>query len=194
MIIASVSSGNRFELIDGNGRFVDSFGSFPKIVSTDCQNNAVFQSTMAVDLKQHILVSAYLSMDYIEVYKDTTLIHRLRGPEIDKIKVNIHRLSSGTMYSLSPLKKAFYSINIGNNIFFVGRNGTMIKKEEDYSRGLSSIFSFDFNGIPLTRYVLDRELVSFDIDYDSETLYGVTCSDNNSIVRYKEGFNTSLTP
>jgi hypothetical protein len=188
--MASPSSGNRFEQYDTKGTFLNNFGTFPSdgIKNYKDANNALFQSDIAIAPDGNHFVSAYKTIDYIDIYLSGKLKKRLRGPEFISGTIKSIEAGGGVMFSFSPNYFAFKEVVAGADGFWVGFIGKEIRPGEiptpDMNK-ISMIFHFDWNGGLVDTYVLDHPVDSFTIDLQTSTMYCISNSEEPRILVYK---------
>lgn len=189
--LASASSGERFSRYDDKGNYLDSFGTFPSegIKNYKDANNGIFQSDISLSPDGVYMVSAYKTIDYIDIYCDKVLKERLRGPKMYTGTINSIEVSEGRfMYSLFPMNFACKGVIADDSGFWVGFIGKELKKGEiptpDMNQ-VSEIFHLDWNGNVLETYELETPVDAFTIDHETATMYCVINSPEPHIVMYK---------
>lgn len=180
LTVASGTSHNRMEVLDGAGIVVDTLGCFPDLgFDAMAYNNALFLSKIAVSRDDGHIVLANMSVDIVDIYDgEGKLSCRLLGP--DHIFPEYERRDFGGgayMFLFNPDKISYTAAAATDAGFYLGRVGVVVKGEEDLSRAINSIYFFSWSGEPETRYVLDEELTTFAVDEKNGIIYGVTNSD-----------------
>lgn len=187
LTVASASSRNTMELLDGKGAVVDTLGSFPDLgFEKDAYSTSLLQSAIAVSPDKKHIALVNLPVDYMDIYDaDGNLSARLRGPDLDEYSYKVSDMGIGKMYSFKPMKAAYMGVAATNKGFYAGRVGVWRETREDFAKGISSVYFFDWSGKPKIRYVLDTELVTFTVDAEGRILYGLRNTDSGTeLVRF----------
>ncbi len=185
LILSSAYSGNRMNLIDKAGTVIDTVGNFPVLGITggDMINNSVMQSDLCVSKDGDRIVSAYKTIDYIDIYDDEfNIVRRLRGP--DYFEINIERQSVGNGYRTvqDPVCFTYNNIAETEDGFAVGYSGAVVKNDEILSDGFDTIYTFTWDGEPEKVYKLDFRITAFDIDRESGIAYCITSEEVPGVV------------
>lgn len=173
----SASSKHRFHLWNRNVEIKDTIGTFPSdgIDSDVLPDNGLFQSVLAVSPNGKCLATAYIGIDYIDVYDDLGLCARIRGPECFDVSSKTKIVSDGHAFSfLRPDITAYTCIVGTESCFYVGYVGLKMSRNtipDSDGFKIKTIFSFSWSGMPMKAYILDKPVDSFCVDEKSGTLY-----------------------
>ena len=179
-------TGNRLDLRNPSGETLETFGTFPKLKNSPKlpPDNALFQSDITVSPdSRHIAVMCF-DFEYVDIYDSSlNLTHRLSGPEGYEQEATLRNDSGYSAYVVNPGKAIFSNIVSDDNQLAVGYIG---QKDGDtgYNR-ISTILVFDWDGNPLKSYNLDMDLMSFDIDWENDILYGLVADDEPYILKWQ---------
>ncbi len=174
LALASASSDNRMILLDEKGTVSDTVGSFPDFPDMMGRkpNNALLQSDLYLSPDRRHLAVVCRSIDCIDIYDgDAKLKRRLRGPLGAEVSFREASNNGLTRYFQEPDYLMFDHVAANDRKMLVGFVGVRIEKREDFDRYIQSIYAFDWNGKPLTKYALDKEILSFDVDWEHGKLY-----------------------
>ena len=182
LTVASGTSHNRMEVLDGTGMVVDTLGSFPDLgFDAMAYNNALFLSKIAVSRDDGHIVLANMSVDIVDIYDgEGKLACRLLGPDHTLPEYERRDLGGAYMFLFNPDKISYTAAAATDTGFYLGRVGVVVKGKEDLLRAINSLYFFSWSGVPETRYVLDEELTTFAVDEKNGIIYGVTNSDGIS--------------
>lgn len=187
--LASASSEDRFHIWDKHLNVIDTLGTFPSqgINAEGSLHNGVLQSDIGV--YSNYVICAYKGVDYIDIYKDLTLVRRLRGPELDDVSIKIKEYPNGMVATyLTPDKITYSKIVTNDDGFWVGYNGCVIEEKEIPTSDdlkIKKIFHFKWDGTPCESYILDNPISDFTIDHTTNTLYGLTDNPEPILISYK---------
>lgn len=136
--------------------------------------------------KKDKLALCYCMTDLIEIYEQNgTLIKRLQGPDhFFSYFKEVHR---GKVVTSSPdaerLRDAYFSpCNMGDSFGVLYNGGKPMDKS--YSFLCKELFSFSWNGVPQTRYLLSEGIFAWDVDTKHRKIYGISNSPEYHIVEY----------
>ena len=182
-------SGNRLDIRRYSGETIDTVGSFPILKDSPdiVPANALFQSDICAspDFKHVVVVCK--SFEYIDVYDDDFhLVTRLSGPERCRESAKIVETSAGSRrYVQTPAYNIHHEVVSDNQQFMVGYIGRLVDSEEAADAMINTILSFSWSGKPLNAYKFDVEILSFDMDWDTERLYCLVKDEKPYIVSWK---------
>jgi hypothetical protein len=148
--------------------------------------NDIFSSYMDVrpDKKKVVLAGRYL--DCIEIYNsDGSLTKLLKGPEKD-FHFQYNRSKSyarGAVVKSPESRRAYTCVRCTNDRIYALYSGKQKMDESDYSTS-NIIYTFDWEGNLLKKYVLDCLILDFDVDTSTQTIYAVQYLDSY-IVSFK---------
>jgi hypothetical protein len=137
--------------------------------------NDMFSTKMDMkpDKTQVVLAGRYL--DCIEIYNiDGTLTKLLKGPETGfHFKYNQEQsLNRGALIKSRESKRAYIGLKTTNKGIYALYSG----KEKQDTSGYSCsniIYSFDWEGNPLKKYILDCQIIAFDIDETGGEIFAI---------------------
>ena len=132
------------------------------------------------------LALCYCMTDLIEIYRQNgTLIKRLQGP--DHFFTYFKEVHRGKVVTSSPdterLRDAYFSPGNMGDSFGVLYNGNK-PMDKSYSFLCKELFSFSWEGVPQTRYLLSEGIFVWDIDTKHCKIYGISNSPEYHIVEY----------
>ena len=174
--LSSGSSGTRMNILSETGSPVDTVGSFPTegISGISNINNAVLQSDISVSPDLRHIVTAFRSIDYIDIYgEDFALQRRLRGPEQMDIELKSEKAGpGGYRFTQEPKFVAYDNVVSDAEGFYAGYYGIeMPRPGARREQGFRTILSFDWAGHPGAAYMFDTPVISFDVDRLSGEMY-----------------------
>jgi hypothetical protein len=155
--------------------------SYPSFLLSD-----VFSSNMDVrpDKKKVVLAGRYL--DCIEIYdSDGSLTKLLKGPEENfNFQYNRDRsYARGAVVKSPESQRAYICVRCTNDRIYALYSGKKRMDESNYSTS-NLIYTFDWEGNLLKKYVLDCLIGSFDVDTSTQTIYAIQDLDSY-IVSFK---------
>jgi hypothetical protein len=148
--------------------------------------NDIFSSHIDVrpDKRKVVLAGRYL--DCIEIYdSDGSLTKLLKGPEKD-FHFHYNRSRSyarGTVIKSPESRRAYICLRCTSDRIYALYSGKQRMDESDYSTS-NLIYTFDWQGKLLKKYVLDCLISEFDVDTSTQTIYAVQDIDSY-IVSFK---------
>lgn len=171
---------------DPQGNFLFSSGSYP-LKSKEYEPFellSVFVSGITLSNDEDKVLLNYYFTDYIDVFdKDGNLEKRIKGP--DNFEAEFQGRTVGEGRSVVPTKKARrgYASNAKmNDSTLVLYNGNLVK-DSDYHA--DKLFLFDKAFQPQTLFTLSQPIFTFDIDWATGTLYGLSHKDEKNLIKYK---------
>ena len=178
-------SDGRLVRISDNYSAMDTLGRFPDIVkdNRDKVSNTIFQSMLGFSPDGRKIVSVFQSVNCFQIFDKSMKDISRKGPFKDDVSILVRETPMGTMASHTPHQNIYYSIASTHEGFVVGYIGQLIENKDDPRWGIGELLSFDWEGNPAHRIILPQQLVSFDIDWTSNTLYGITKDNSPSVVR-----------
>lgn len=131
------------------------------------------------------LIVNYFNTDYLEVYDTAGLLQkRIQGPDIiypDFVSASVS--GNGTVTQPTRKQRNAYTgiAKMEKNIFVLYDGESILRK----SYNVTDLFCFSEDLVPMRSYILDIPIFLFDIDWKTNTLYGLTSEKEGSIIRYK---------
>jgi hypothetical protein len=173
---------SRFSVFDPSGLRIRNHGYWNTSGDSSISENASFilstinQGSIGVSSDAKYVVLAQVSTDSFEIIDlSTEEITKVIGPIKQELKYSIEFDGRQNFPYVNPDMKNGY------NQVFVGKDGIFLvymgRSDEEISKsGIMSkdVFVFDFNGVPLVHYKLDRSIKALAVDADSRRIYGVT--------------------
>lgn len=176
----------RYFIFNKDNKLIKS-GHNPYLVFNNEIPNGILSelSSTLLDLKPDktklVLASRYLN--YIEIYNliDNTIDHHLRGPKKSSLVFDESRsFNLNTMIKTNKTSKSFLCVRCSNEKIYVLYSGKERNDPSGYTNS-NIIYSFTWDGTPLTRYRLDTDITSFDIDEAHARIYAIKYPDNSII-------------
>lgn len=193
LTFAPAASGNRFVQWSKDIVPVDTIGTFPVegIENLKDADNAALQSDAVFSSDGTKMAVSYKNIDYIDLYRNGTLIKRIRGPRKYDVTVRTEEIGNGfVMTSVYPQYFAYRSITATKNGFWAGYIGLKapvgMMPTPDMNR-IREIFYFDWDGNLRCVYTFDEPIDAFAIDESSEIMYCLISTPEPSIVKYHIG-------
>jgi hypothetical protein len=145
--------------------------------------NDIFSSLIHVrpDKKKIVLAGRYL--DCIEIYNiDGSLTKLLKGPEKNfKFKYDKARsLGNGVLIKSPESQRAYICLRTTNDRIYALYSGKKRMDSSHYSTS-NTIYTFDWDGNLLKKYVLDCHISSFDVDASTQTIYAIRYTDSSIV-------------
>lgn len=173
---------SRFSVFDLSGKRIRNIGYWNTTGDSSILENESFilstinQGSVGVFPDANYVVLAQVSTDSFEIIDlKTQEITKVIGPMKQELKYSLEFDGKQNFPYLNPNMKNGY------NQVFMDKNGIFLvymgRSDEEISKsGIMSkdIFVFDFNGVPLIHYKLDRSIKALSVDSDSRRIYGVT--------------------
>lgn len=187
LTLASVSSGDRFHLLDGEGAVRDTIGSFPAVDQPGITpDNAVCQSDITVSPDNRHVAAACQSLEYIDIYDgEMNLQKRLQGPQGFEPSLRSRETEMGVrIHYQDPLCLVYSDIVSDNRQFMVGYIGVRVKSESDLGETIGTVLSFDWKGNPLKAYTFESDILSFDMDWKNNVMYCLANRPEPQIILY----------
>ena len=177
-------SNNRLQFITDNCTQIDNFGTFPQIVdkNEDKITNAVFQSMIDISPDGRHILSVFQTINFFQIYNESLNEITKNGPKSDNIIIKTKETPIGSMTGHVPRQSIFRYVTTSDMGFVVGYIGQVFESSEEPRQDIKELLSFDWEGNPCQRLLLPQQLVSFDIDWSTNTLYGITSDDSQSLV------------
>jgi hypothetical protein len=137
--------------------------------------NEIFSALINIksDMSKIVLAGGYF--DCIEIYNSKgELLNVLKGPEEGfTFYYNKQRTeNTGRVIKSDDSKRAYIDLVCTNEQIYVLYSGKERRDETGYSNS-NIIYSFDWDGNPLTKYELDCQIFSFDVDENSKKIYAI---------------------
>lgn len=156
----------------------------PNIIFTDQLPASILsilfdaKMTMKPDRSKVALAGSYL--DAIEIFNTNgEILNTIKGPEegfnfaFDQAK----SLEMNILSTNADTKKAYVNICSTNQYIYALYSGKRKGEESNYNLG-NCILVFDWDGKPIKKYLLDQELIHFDINEKEQRLYAVSKPEN----------------
>jgi hypothetical protein len=142
--------------------------------------NDIFSSLIHVkpDKKKVVLAGRYL--DCIEIYNaDGSLTKLLKGPEKNfKFEYNKGRsFGNGVLVKSPESRRAYICLRSTNDRIYALYSGKERRDTSNYSTS-NIIYTFDWEGNLLKKYVLNCQIDSFDVDESTQTIYAIQYTDS----------------
>ncbi|MRX70067.1 TolB-like 6-blade propeller-like [Flavobacterium resistens] len=155
-----------------NGEIVKEFGEFqyiPKEIPFDVCKNA-YQSNIYIRPSADKIVLPYRFSDVIEIYdidKGTSIA--IQGIDKFDVNFNINKSDSFNMERNEKTRLAFLRGGVTNDFIFLLYSGRL-SSDENCNTG-RYVFVYDWDGNPIKKIVLDREINTLGVSKDGKTLY-----------------------
>lgn len=122
--------------------------------------------------------------DKIEFYKKRELTKIISGPDSFNEMYKIMSIGGGlAMAHYSDKTRIAYERVVSNSKYIFALYSGLTFGEDGTHHNI--IFKFDWNGMPIERYELDKPLISFDVDWKNNVIYGLNTEDNPIILKYR---------
>jgi len=144
--------------------------NFPPFILNDIFSSLIY---VRPDKEKVVLAGRYL--DCIEIYNfDGSLTKLLKGPETNfNFKYDKSRsLNAGVLVKSHESRRAYICLRSTNDRIYALYSGKERMDESDYSTS-NIIYTFDWEGNLLQKYVLDCRISSFDVDDFTKTIYAI---------------------
>lgn len=161
--------------------------SNPNLVFDERVSNGILSDLFATlfdvkpDRKKIVLVGRYFNL--IEIYNVDGRLHtQIKGPDNNMaIKFNEEKsYSRGVLIKSPETRKLYICVQATNDGIYALYSGKERQDISDYSCS-NVIYKFDWDGKPITKYILDIPIASFDID--KKKIYAIA-KPQNSIVSF----------
>ena len=146
----------------------------------------IFSSSIHVrpDKKKVVLTGRYL--DCIEIYNiDGSLTKLLKGPETNfNFKFDKNRsVARGAVIKTPDSRRAYLCVKSTNDRIYALYSGKERGDSPDYPDYSYSniIYTFDWEGNLLKKYVLDCQIGDFDVDESTQTIYAINDMDSSIV-------------
>lgn len=165
----------RLAKLDKNGQEIGKIQSFPDLAlpnDTLHLNNSMMQSDLSISPDgKHILV-ACKSLPSIQIIEEPTGRETLlNGPSNIDVEIISKETPSGRYFVQQPMLFMFDGEAAGDDSFFVGYVGVEPKTDDDFDKHINSLLEFDWSGKPLRRFVFEKDVMAFDIDFKNKRVY-----------------------
>ena len=170
----------RLRFYDGDGNITSEKGGFyrtPGMRFPEEINWHAFDGRLASREDGKRMVVANVYTDQIEIYDGQgDLIRLVKGP--DHFDPDVGELTQGnfTQYVLGMDARVAYSCPVAKKKgFWSTYHGyaTMIERENSKEPKFSVILSFDWEGKPLGKYIIQANITYFDVDESRGLIYGI---------------------
>ena len=134
-----------------------------------------------MNVSNNILVITYVNLPQIEIFNlKNKKWNRISGP--DKFTPKLKSAKSGVVSFVGNQKIAYTDVKVSDKFIYALYNG----KSEKGIKGEHSnrVFVFDFEGVLIKEYVLDKGLASFDV-YNDSCIYGVNIEMIPALLKFK---------
>jgi hypothetical protein len=142
--------------------------------------NDMFSTKIDVKPDKTKIVLAGRYLDCIEIYNiDGTLTKLLKGPETGfRFQYNKEQsLNRGALIKSRESRRAYIGIKTTDKGIYALYSGKEKQDTSNYSNS-NIIYSFDWEGNPLKKYILDCQIVAFDIDETDDKIFAIKEPDN----------------
>lgn len=121
------------------------------------------QFDISPDRKKIVLVGRYFNL--IEIYDTDGELHtQIKGPDNIDIKFNEEKsYNLGVLIKSPETRKQYICVQATTDGIYALYSGKERQDTSDYSCS-NVIYLFDWDGKPVTKYILDTSIISFDID------------------------------
>lgn len=176
------------DFFDQEGNLLSSNGSFPENFKEYDPQNLVMVTQVTINASQDgkYLVASYSSTDIIDLLDaEGNLIKRIQGPDLFETKYNLQELDGGaTIFSPEKGSKTAYSATakMGNDAVYILYKG-IYEDPNDYHAG--TLFHFNQELELENAYALEIPIFDFDIDWTTNTIYGLTHNHEDKIVVFE---------
>jgi len=134
--------------------------------------------------KQKKIAIGYLHFDKIEILnlngqKNKIII----GPDQLKPKFKY----KGQTLSNKNLKKAYYDIESNDEYIYAlysGKYGINRQKGQYVYNYPAIIHKFDWEGNPIAKYILDKQIIEFEIDFNRDQIIALDAETDNTFITY----------
>ncbi len=173
--LSAMGANSRMVLLDGDENLLQEFGVYPQCETPELCDSSTVQSIMTLSPNGENLAVACLSLEHIGIY----------GPDLEERAnsygqfcqdVKFERVTRGEMSFVTqkPHYFAFENIISNEDGFWIGYLGVQPTDDNPGSVAIRKIIKWDWNGEIEQVYELDQPIISFDIDFESNTLYCIT--------------------
>ena len=170
---------SRLTILDGKGKVLEKMGDYPPFLNSNITkgDNNIFQSFISGNKDNGKIIVACKTTDILEIYDiNNGMEKRIQGPLGLQISIITEKVGKGIIRHPEPICFTYQNVVSNNAGFWVAYIGYKPKKgvkpslSDMYPR---KIFSFDWKGNQLKRINFDNPILSFDIDWNSMTLYTI---------------------
>lgn len=165
----------KFQVLNrSNGELAEEFGDFTKFPENlnPEEVRKYFQFSMDINPNELLVASAYRWHDCIEIFNiQTKESFSIKGPfQIDNFDALLVNQSGELIFDRGPeVQHCFISISVSNNYIYVLFSG---KKEKEGNAFFGKeVFIYDWNGKPIKKIILDREVMTISVSPDDKKLY-----------------------
>lgn len=179
----------RFVVLNSDGKFSETKGGYPHMdnLSIDEKFSCfAFMASMSANKAGTRFVVANKLTDLLEIYDNNgDSISFIKGP--DYFDPDITDNSKGEIidYRFGENSREAYFMPVStDNGFLVA--SALGRSRDDSDKNNNIIMSFDWDGKPEVQYVLDNDVILYDVDEENSLLYVLTMIDDQSrLVKYK---------
>jgi hypothetical protein len=142
--------------------------------------NEIFSVLLNIKPDRSKIVLAGGYFDCIEIYSSNgELLNLLKGPENEfRFHYNKQRTNdTKRVIKSDESKRAYIGLVCTNERIYALYSGKERRDKTDYSNS-NIIYSFDWNGNPLTKYELDCQIIAFDVDENNRKIYAIEMMDS----------------
>lgn len=171
----SHESKKKFQILNrSNGELVEEFGDFtksPENLNSEALKN-YFQFSMEINPNEFLVASAYRWHDCIEIFNiQTKESFSIKGPfQIDNFDALLVNQSGELIFDRGPeVQHCFISASVSKNYIYVLFSGKRDKEENAFFG--KEVFIYDWNGKPIKKIILDREVMTISVSPDDKKLY-----------------------
>lgn len=174
---------DRYMIFDKQSKLVSSISNPNFIFHEDIPDGIlcdIFSTIFDVKPDKSKIALAGRYFDCLEIYNiDGSFQCHLKGPnEKSEVVFNKEKsLNRGVMIKSPETKKIYICIKVSDNKIYALYSGKDRKDPADYNYS-NIIYTFDWNGMPLDKIILDTEIGTFDIDEENKKIYAIMKPDN----------------
>ena len=174
-------------VFDGTGKKVNEFAGFPvsTIDYSDMERTDAYYMGFASNGTDRLAICYYMT-DLIDIYNAAGVLQkRIHGPEhFFSYFKEVHDANGITSRQVKGKNRdAYFAPESAGDKLFVLYNGGYVD-EKDHSSFCKRLFSFSWDGVPQTIYILDDPIFTFCVDKKRNKIYGVSNRPDNHIVEY----------
>lgn len=183
--VGNESKFNKIEEINlSSDKFIREFGKFESVPSNASVNSVkqVYQSFIYIKPKNDKAVLSYRFTDLIEIYDINTKTSKaIHGPNKPDVNYN---LVNGNMHRTDETTHAFIGgATTDEYIYLLYSGKTNNLRNPFYGK---SIYVYDWDGNPIKKLSLDREVLCFTVLDDNKTIYAYD-PENELIIEAEAG-------